>query len=68
MYGEYILRREDMSRPAPDDKGHKLFKTTIPLRKEFCETNTYTVCPKYVAFVAHLKKVIEGQEKLNFVP
>jgi hypothetical protein len=49
-------------------KGIRLFKPTIPHRKEFCETEAYTVCQKYVAFVAHLKKVKEEQEKPGSIP
>ena len=49
-------------------KGIRLFKPTPAHRSAFCETDSYTVCLKYVAYVAHLKKVKEEQEKLSSVP
>jgi hypothetical protein len=46
-------------------KGIRLFKPTAAHTKAFCETQGYTACPKYVTFVAHLKKAKEEQEKTN---
>jgi hypothetical protein len=47
-------------------KGIRLFKPTPAHREAFCGTQGYTACPKYVTFVAHLKK--EEQEKPSSVP
>jgi hypothetical protein len=47
-------------------KGIRLFKPTPAHREAFCGTQGYTACPKYAAFVAHLKK--EEQEKPSSVP
>ncbi len=49
-------------------KGIRLFKPTVAHTKAFCETQGYTACPKYVTFVAHLKKAKEEQEKTSMVP
>ena len=49
-------------------KGIRLFKPTAAHTKAFCETQGYTSCPKYVTFVAHLKKTKEEQEKTSTVP
>ena len=44
-------------------KGIRLFKPTGVHRKAFCETEGYTACPKYVTYIAHIKKAKEEQEK-----
>jgi recombinational DNA repair ATPase RecF len=49
-------------------KGIWLFKPTPAHRKAFCETQSYTACPKYVTYVTRLKKVKEEQEKTSSVP
>ncbi len=49
-------------------KGKRLFKPTAPQRKAFCMVDGYTACPKYAAYVAHLKKAKEEQEKAAAPP
>lgn len=49
-------------------KGMRLFKPTRAHRTAFCEVDGYTACPKYVAYVAHLKRVKEEQERTKVAP
>ena len=49
-------------------KGVRLFKPSPEQGRAFCGADGYTSCPKYTAYVAHLKRVKEEQERTVAVP